>query len=113
MRDAEKDNPGGTGELSRRELLRRGLLAGAGAAAFGAALSSQKVETAAAGSAASVFVELASQWPWGAAVDSTQPFYLSPDPDASPEGSKLSAISIGPRTGLAAPLLVVPLTVTV
>jgi hypothetical protein len=108
---------------SRRELLRNGLLAGGGAAAFVVTLSSVAAGTAAAAGSSlpTVSLGLAPQWPWGDTVNNAAPFYLSPDggipssgpASSTPVTSALPVSGAGQRTGLSAPLLVIPLLVHV
>jgi uncharacterized protein DUF5407 len=122
------NNPEDREEYGRRELLRRGLIAGGRLAALGVALSSLKPGTAAAAPGSTppgVSLALAGQWPWGATVNPALPYYLSPDPGAFGSGGSSSGFSVPPissalgvpppgaRTGIRAPLLVVPLLVSV
>ncbi len=111
-------------EYSRRELLRRGLIAGGRLAALGVALSSLKPGTAVAAPGSTppgVSLALAATWPWGGAVSPALPYYLSPDPGAFGSGGSSSVVIVsagggppsGDRTGIRAPLLVVPLLVSV
>ena len=94
------------GELSRRELLRRGLIVGGSAAAFGIVTSIATASTTTSISAG-VSLGLAPEWPWGAAVDADAPFYLSP-------GTQLAQSSAMPiPVGFGRPLVVVPLLVSV
>jgi len=89
-------------------------------ALFGLTLT--KVEPATAATApgstpASVSLAIAPQWPWGAAVNPVMPAYLSPDPGPDGGGVNVSGTTMPPgsggRTGIRAPLIIVPLLVTV
>jgi hypothetical protein len=100
--EASMDDSEESDRYGRRELLRKGLMAGGSMALFGLTLAKVGTATAktnAGQTPASVSLTIAPVWPWGAAVNPVMPAYLSPG--ATGDG------------GIAAPLLVVPLLVSV
>ena len=101
---------------SRRELLRKGLMAGGSMALFGLTLAKVSSANAASNTGktlASVSITIAPQWPWGAAVNPVMPGYLSPVAGGGGGTSSGSIPPPGGGTGIGAPLLIVPLLVSV